>query len=746
MTPLRVSARNYGPYASVEWEIPAGLTALVGVNAVGDGADSNGAGKTKLLELVPLCLFGPSLPWSEYLTTGGAETTCTVSLEFEQADRTYRVRRTYDSRGRGKTTLDFEELVENFDPDGSGITTGAQPLTRSSQTETQALIEQTIGMSEATFAHSVFAAQGARHFADPALPPRERKAIFTEALNLGVWDDLKKLVDADITKIRGELDALEQRLGAFQDDLDSQPQVQAEHDELTAQVALANADLTEYESVEGRERAALAALEAVSARRQIAQAEVTTLAVAHDALVEQYRAAVEATGAVADIARRIADLKPIADQEPTLRERAAQLTAAQATLRSAREHRASLLTQADDEKGRLVTLTDEIVQYREKALLIRGEIAERRNGNPGVCDHCGQELAGAALAKALANLQSDAELLEARVLTETETHGRIAARIVSLQEQASAVIADDVDAGAQEELTRLLNAAISASSEITTLRERLVQTEQLAAKAEDEAFLSSLDQTREAHEAAERTLAALPEVEEEGLAAAKRAVERANTDTLAARATERQVATLIAASGERLRNLASLAERAQETQIARAGLQSRLDVLVPLSRSYGRDGIPVLLLETLAIPHVETEAARVLEELGMPFRIELVTQRETQKGGLKDTLDVVVHSPAGARRYETYSGGERTRLELALRIALARLIAHRSESHCDLLALDEPSWLDATGMAQLAEVLRGLTEFRSVVLISHDERLVEAFDQRVTVVRDDAGSRLEDAA
>jgi DNA repair exonuclease SbcCD ATPase subunit len=45
----------------------------------------------------------------------------------------------------------------------------------------------------------------------------------------------------------------------------------------------------------------------------------------------------------------------------------------------------------------------------------------------------------------------------------------------------------------------------------------------------------------------------------------------------------------------------------------------------------------------------------------------------------------------------------------------------------------------------VAEVLKGLTEFRSVVLVSHDERLVDSFDSVITVVRDETGSHLEAA-
>jgi exonuclease SbcC len=196
-------------------------------------------------------------------------------------------------------------------------------------------------------------------------------------------------------------------------------------------------------------------------------------------------------------------------------------------------------------------------------------------------------------------------------------------------------------------------------------------------------------------------------------------------------------------SAGRLERLADLHVEATAARERRTLLVARLEVLATLERAYGRDGIPALILESSAIPHIEAEAARVLWELGTPFRIQLQTQRETKSGTLKDTLDVIVHEPNGSRRYETYSGGERTRLELALRIGLARLLAHRADVQIGLLALDEPAFLDAAGIYQLAIVLVGLLdEFASIVLISHDEKLTDVFNQVVLVRRERGVSRI----
>src|SRR5262249_9508615 len=153
----------------------------LGRNTLSEGMDSNGAGKTTLLSIIPIALFGPPLSWAEYLTKG--EDACSVELEFEHGGEMYRIRRSYSGKGRGKTLLDFERHNLRDPADERGERPDSWiPLTQESQAATQELILHTIGLSEETFSHSVFAAQGARHFASPELQPRERKQVLAEAL------------------------------------------------------------------------------------------------------------------------------------------------------------------------------------------------------------------------------------------------------------------------------------------------------------------------------------------------------------------------------------------------------------------------------------------------------------------------------------------------------------------------------------------------------------------------------------
>lgn len=748
MIPLRVTAKNYGPYPTVDWKIPRGLSAIVGENLVGDGADSNGSGKTKLLELVPICLFGPALPWSEYLTVGAEETTCTVTLEFEHNHEMYRVIRTYDSKGRGKTTLDFFIADATYGP-GAGMRgeiTSARPLTRGDQKETQQLILDTIGLSAATFAHSVFAAQGHPHFADPALPPRERKAILAEALNLGLWDNLRDLCRRDISDLQASIADIESKLAAFADDLAEEEGTQIEVDGLKEHVKHAEADLIECLRIEDREAKHHAELQAASETRRALEQQAEATKALLDRLEEDVTRGAEEEERAHLLTVQIETIRPLAESYPELETRVRDLDIAAANRERARLDHERLLAEAKTHDERAANLVREAVVLEGMATDIEAKIIVLENEGAGVCDHCGQAIAGRSLEQSIVNQRAEAAELRRRASESRNEAQGVKSAADSYRQQAG-LNPPPQEMGAKEAKIRhdaeLARPAVSELVKLTAERDAALA---VAAGVKTVDFESKLRLAVHAASEASLILQSIPEVDADELSAATRDLERARTDVVAARATDRDLRAKLAAAEEWLSRIRALAIRAQAQIEERTNLQARLETLTALARSYGRDGIPALIMEANAIPRVEETARAVLEQMGMPFRVELVTQRENKTGGFKDTLDVVVHEPNGPRRYETYSGGERTRLELALRIALARLIAGQSAAHCGLLALDEPSWLDATGMAQLAEVLRGLTEFESIVLVSHDERLVEAFDQTVHVVRDESGSRLRDAA
>ncbi len=731
MNPTKVWAKNFRTYRELEWVPLAGLTTILGRNSLGDGADSNGAGKSTVLEALFVSLYGPSLPWDQYLTIGGDETVCEVGCEFEHGPDTYRVRRTYDAKGKGKTNLDLERLPA----DPLGIAP-VKSLTMGKQDETQVLITGLIGLSEEAFVHSVFSPQGHPHFADARIPPRQKKDILSSALGLGVWDTLKSLVSIDLLAIKASLEGIAQRLGAFEDDLARKPELEAAHGVYVAAAAQAARDLAEAEVAEEKTRAAH--LEAKGAAERVATINANVLfaqaRLAH--LTEKADAAKQAV-AQAEVERsEVERLTPLAA-------RLESLEAEQRRVATADLERAATITRRDSLLEQAQALNERITRETKDGESARAEAkAIRERGSDATCGTCGQELHGEALAKARASVERDAGRFEqkaseiaeqVRVLTAESSVVRVAAEGITIP----ALIPITQVASIQKSLQEAREAQTEIARREATLASLLATAPPGQTEVEDARALLAK---------AERELEAVAVPDAEALGLLSREAQRASTTLATSRAADRLAQVELATSEEKLRSLAALAGRTQESLAERERLTGRLDVLKGLERAYGRDGIPALRLEVQAIPQIEAEARRVLKALGMPFRVELATQKENKGGGIRDTLDVVVHEPGGARSYATYSGGEQARVEVALRFGIKALVDQSSSSPCTLFALDEIPYLDRSGQAALVELLRELPATDKVVVVSHDEVLADSFDQALLVVRDGEGSRIELAA
>jgi DNA repair exonuclease SbcCD ATPase subunit len=190
----------------------------------------------------------------------------------------------------------------------------------------------------------------------------------------------------------------------------------------------------------------------------------------------------------------------------------------------------------------------------------------------------------------------------------------------------------------------------------------------------------------------------------------------------------------IARLEERLARLDLVAEQVQAEREGQARLQGELDEVVVLCDAYHRDGIPSLIVENQALPVIEAEANRILAALATSFRVELHTTTETKAGREVPALDIVVCGPTGRREYASYSGGEKARVAIALRLGLARLLAGRRGAEIGLLVIDEIEGLDAAGAEALTRVLEELAcSHRSVILVSHHAELRDRFSNVIEI-------------
>lgn len=157
-----------------------------------------------------------------------------------------------------------------------------------------------------------------------------------------------------------------------------------------------------------------------------------------------------------------------------------------------------------------------------------------------------------------------------------------------------------------------------------------------------------------------------------------------------------------------------------------------------LRQAFSKQGIPSLIIEQ-ALPELEDRANDLLARLADgKMRVGLETLRDKKTGGTKETLEIIITDEQGVPRpYETFSGGEAFRVNFALRIALSQMLAERSGVRIRTLGIDEGfGTQDEEGIQNLIEALQVIQEdFDKILVITHLDRLKEAFPVRIEVVK-----------
>lgn len=741
MNPLRIRAANYRTLRELDLDLPAGTVGIVG---------TNGAGKSSIVNAIDLALFGPEgRSWAPYLTVGASSTELMVELTFEHAGELYRVRRGYSGRGAGKSTLDLERWQETDDVVEAELHPFAptwHALTLGSAKETQARLEQLLGFSRRTFGASSFLRQsdgGAFCEADP----RDRKRILADTLGLDRFETLLAAVRRDRRHADQQVQQIDGRLqGVTREALDEQrAQLAAAIDaagenERVAAAALAAAEQELEQAATQVQAATSAAAERASAvaRRDAAAAELA-------AKVRLREDAVEAEKRAGIVLDEIASL--------TTPEQLAELERKEEELGDRIDGYARLTR----ERNEIVVLHEQRVLHRngllgqaselnEKAHAKRLEATglEQRGPGDAHCDRCGQTLGAEALASALASLRVEADNLDAGA---KDLDAQAAAIEIPAVPPAPEPPRSPDGTPLDTELAatkQQLRFARDAALQRTRLEERLAGYQRTIAAAASPEYAAELAACEQAVLEASNAITLLPAPVD--INALEAAAVKTRGKVELERQRQQAAAQEKAVGEERLAQLTDTIARHERDLQARVGYQAEIDLLAILERAYGPDGIPALIVENAAIPAIEVEANRILVALAgttAGCRVELRTDRAKADGGVRDdVLDVLVVTEAGERSYETFSGGERTRLNLALRIALARLLATRRGAESRVLAIDEPEFLDEDGTAALVDVLRELEQngvFDRVYLVSHVPALRDSFDTVLQVVKGEDG-------
>ena len=522
---------------------------------------------------------------------------------------------------------------------------------------------------------------------------------------------------------------------------------------------------------------------------------------------EADEAAADAEAAEDEIDERESSIEELRAEAEGLRERF-ETADAEVDRDGVADERDALRERRGEVRERIAELSAELKNARERV-----EEAEELLA-AGKCPECGQPVEDSPHASGIDEDRERVAELESERADAREREEALDEKIDELDDLAAAADRlDEIDetvemleervAEKRAEAERERDAAAEKRERAEALREEAEQTREVAAEKREqaeaaaerveelEASLTAVDDAREAVTAVEERRSAIADAEAEIERRREKrerleevnderrdrlADKRDRRDELAEAVDEQAVENAKerkADAEEYLEKVAGeldrLGERRTELQNAIGGVKADLAELA--ERREEREALAerVDALETL---HDETSE---LETMYADLRAELRQRNVTElERTLNETFELVYGNDAYSHieldgEYvltvyqkdgepldpEQLSGGERALFNLSLRCAIYRLLSEGIEGAAPTppLILDEPTvFLDSGHVSRLVRLVEEMRGFgvRQIVIVSHDDELVGAADELVTVEKDPRSNRStvrrEDAA
>lgn len=174
-------------------------------------------------------------------------------------------------------------------------------------------------------------------------------------------------------------------------------------------------------------------------------------------------------------------------------------------------------------------------------------------------------------------------------------------------------------------------------------------------------------------------------------------------------------------------------------------LQTMFEDYNDLAIAWGKGGIQAVIIEN-ALPEIEEEINKILDvlcngKIGVSFKTQKdpkTKSKKTKNPASIETLDIIINDENGSRKYETYSGGEKFRVDFACHVGLAKFLAKRAGATIDFFIVDEGlGSQDDNARQQFVTSVYGLTKvFKKIMCITHIEEMKEAFKTKVLVEKD----------
>ncbi len=718
MLPTRVELKNFTSFQEEHLELDGlRLAALVG---------ANGAGKSSLIDALLFALFGEatkggSKALDNYVRRGEME--ASVAVEFVLHGQAYRVERTR-SRAKQKTALRLLKRKGETWQDVGG----------KSVIEAQAAIEKLLRMDYRTFTASSLILQGKADSLTADMTDTERKDVLTRILGLDLWDRLLEAAKERARDARAKATAVGSRILTLEAEAGKRAGIEADMAAREAELSSAATLVTNLETE-------VADLRARTQQKAVLEQQIRAI---ESEIARQQR---EEQEAAQEAARAEAGLT---QQQQILARREEILTAAEAAEAIAEDVR-----DMDARAERVMAIGRQIEGVGADLARAERELESQRARLTAVIEGA-QKQAGLLrdVPCSGTDLQDACRLLAGARQAVVEAEGARTrlqalesdARPAGLRQKRDRLVAEREGIGYDREAHQAARAALDEAQGVARLKPQLEAATERVKELTDRAKIARDKAARAGQEVAQlRTRYQEAQQSLQALAATSSALSLKTSQLASLRANEAHVRETLGRLKQALEAAEGGAAEAERLRTEMQAAQDQAQIWELLTEACSkRGGVPALIVEN-AVPEIERLANGLLTRVaGGRLQVRLETQAETKAGTMSEVLRITVLDGGQERPYQTYSGAERFMVDLSLRVALSKFLAHRAGAEIQLLVLDEGlGALDSVNRHEVVEAIQeAARDFGRVLCITHITELQDAFPQRIEVTKGSDGSKV----
>lgn len=696
----------------------------------------NGAGKSSLLDAITWCIWGTSrVGDSADQLIHLSQSLMFVEFTFELDRHTFTIKRSRNKKAGGSTSLE--------------LLSGNHNLTESTIKATQQKIIDLLHLNYETFVNSSFLRQNhADEFTIKG--PTDRKRILADILGLSHYDELEEKAKTKAKEIQNKLSLLKYQLLEIEAEL-ALKEAREKTLSLTEQAAKQTEhQLTEVEKlikdIEGQKQtinSKIQSLEQTKQHLEEAKKELNSINLQID-LKEKAKAEYQVIlNKKEAIEKNYQRLQQLVEERKSLEGKRSELIKVKNELATLQKK----LLEREDKRQKVITeLKLDINKLETENNQLQQQVDHLKT-HKSICPTCGQTIGQVKNRQIIQGNTNSIDKNKAQIKNCQDKIAKYKSIILPeqrlVEQEERRVLELDRTTGSWQSLMERINQL----DQYSNLYLKLKQAD-TAVKTHTEAILDFQKILGDKQKQIDKEATSLKEFEVYPKQLEVVANRLASQEVLK-RELSQKALELRGKVGEakQLVNRATQLENLQkQKQSEKNKLNKERGTFEELALAFGRKGIQAMIIET-AIPEIEQEANYLLDRLTEgQMRVYLQTQRETKaKEGVIETLDIIISDELGERDYQLYSGGEAFRVNLAIRLALSKLLTHRAGTKLQFLVIDEGfGTQDTHGISRIVEAINAIKDdFEKILIITHLDELKEEFPVRIEVSKGTAGSTFE---